>query len=105
MNQLNQKRYVGEFANVDAFFAFLLMLSHIPTQSDAGLGIYSLKQKGRITCKIEINLHMKIIARNGRCGHLSDRGDTEFCDGETIEHVQTTSAKYFEILSPSPAPK
>ena len=45
------------------------------------------------------------IASNGRCGHLSDREDREFCDGETREHVQTTSAKNFVILSPSSAPK
>ena len=47
-------------------------------------------------------VNLEKIAPNGRCGHLSDR---EICDGETREHVQTTSAKNFQILSPSRAPK
>ena len=33
------------------------------------------------------------IAPNERCGHLSDRGDRDICDGETREHVQMTFAK------------
>ena len=40
------------------------------------------------------------IAPKGRCGHLSDRGDKDFCDGGTAEHVQMTSAKKkIEILT------
>ena len=36
-------------------------------------------------------IKLQKIAPNGRCCHLSDRGDREFCDGERREHVQTTS--------------
>ena len=35
------------------------------------------------------------IAPNGRCGHLSDKGDRDFCDGKTRVHTQMTSAKKF----------
>ena len=43
--------------------------------------------------------HLEKIAPNGRCGHLSDRRDRDFCDGETREHLQMSSAKNFEIFS------
>ena len=45
------------------------------------------------------------ITPNGRCSHLSDRGDRDIFEGETRLHVGMTSAKKFVILSPSPAPK
>ena len=31
---------------------------------------------------------------------ISQIEETDFCDGETMEHVQMTSAKYFENLPP-----
>ena len=40
-----------------------------------------------------------------RCGHISDRGDRDFGDGETREHVKMVSAKNSEILTVSLAPK
>ena len=40
----------------------------------------------------------------GHCGHLSDRGDRDFCGGERREHVQMTYAKILKFWPPSPCP-
>ena len=45
------------------------------------------------------------IAQHGRCSDLSDRGNRDFCDGGTKEHVRMTSAKYSKILNPPLAPE
>ena len=42
-----------------------------------------------VTKRLELIKIMK-IAPNRRCGHLSDREDRDFCDGESKEHVNIT---------------
>ena len=48
-----------------------------------------------------IEVPIIILAPNGRCGRLSDRGD--FCNGETREHKQMKNSDQLPLLLKNPA--